>query len=222
MWLDDFTPEIESSEWGWQSSEAIKEASEKYKEASKKAWAKVAKAWKDEKKARKYDFLLAWFLVKIIVDPKYDFLLDTLFPTTNAWFSSNFILWILSLINTDISNKIREVTDQTPIVFDYEIKKDNTIFDDNNIDPKIKNRINNWVEDIISSITIEYSSLQTEKLKQLLNDKRDILINYSKVVFIFFLKEINISISENKAENIVEFIISEVENNIKKLNIEKI
>ena len=55
MWLEDFTPEIESSEWWWNSAESIKEVSEKFKEASKKSQAKVQKTQKDEKKAKKYD-----------------------------------------------------------------------------------------------------------------------------------------------------------------------
>jgi len=222
MWLEDFTPEIESSEWAWQSSEATKEASEKYKESSKKAWAKIAKTGKDEKKARKYDFLLAWFLVKIIVDKKYDFILDTLFPASASGYPSNFILWILSLIHTEISNKIRDHSNKETIIFDYKTKNETIEFDDNNIDPKIKDRINYWVEDIVDSISIEYSNIQTEKLKELLDTKREIITNYSKIVFIFFLKEINISIPENKAENIIEFIISEVEKNINNLKIEKI
>jgi hypothetical protein len=36
---------------------------------------------KDEKKAKKYDMLLAGFLVKIIIDKKYDFILNPLFST---------------------------------------------------------------------------------------------------------------------------------------------
>jgi hypothetical protein len=34
---------------------------------------------KDEKKAKKYDMLLAGFLVKIIIDKQYDFILSPLF-----------------------------------------------------------------------------------------------------------------------------------------------
>ncbi len=67
MSLDEFTPDIESSEGGWNSAEASKEVSEKFKEAVKKA--------------KKYDFLLANFLVKIIVDKKYDPILERLFKT---------------------------------------------------------------------------------------------------------------------------------------------
>ncbi len=222
MWLDDFSPEIESSEWVWQSSEAIKEASEKYKEASKKAWAKIAKTAKDEKKAKKYDFLLAWFLVKIIVDKKYDFLLDTLFPAIHSWYPSNFILWILSLIHLEISHKIRETSGKEIVQFDYKVKSETEVFDDNHIDPIIKNRINYWIEDIIDSVTVEYSHIQTEKLIQLLKEDNNLLLEYISKIFSFFLQEINISITKEKSDNISEFILTEVSKAINNLDLKEI
>ncbi len=222
MWLEDYTPEIESSEWGWQSVETSKEASERYKESTKKAWTKVAKTKKDEKKAKKYDFLLAGFLVKIIVNKKYDNILDTLFPTIHTWYPSNFVLWILSLINLEISNEIRNVSNKKHINFQYNIKAEIENFDDSNMDLEIRNRINSWVEDIVDSVTLEYSHIQTEKLKVLLNQDNILLLTYTSKVFTFFLKEINISITESKSLSISEFILSEVEKNIDKLKIEKI
>ena len=222
MGIEDYTPEIESSEWAWNSTEATKESSEKYKESSRKAWAKIAKTQKDEKKAKKYDFLLAGFLVKIIVDKKYDSLLNSIFPAIHDWYPSNFVLWILSLINNDISNKIREISNKTSISFDYKIKEELENFDDSNMNSQIKDRINHWVEDITDSVTIEYSNLQTKKLKSLLETDKRILLNYTSKVFSFFLKEININISEAKSNNISEFIISEVKKSIDKLEIENI
>jgi hypothetical protein len=222
MGLEDYTPEIESSEWGWNTAEVSKEASEKASEKAKKAWAQIAKTQKDEKKAKKYDFLLAGFLVKIIVDKKYDTILDTLFPTIHAWYPSNFVLWILSLINIKISNKIRETTNKSPISFNYNIKNEIEKFDDSNIDKVIQNRINNWVEDITDSVTLEYSSVQTQKLKELLIKDKIILLTYTSKVFIFFLKEINISITESKSLSISEFILSEVQKSIENLEIENI
>lgn len=225
MWIEDFSPEIDSLWWIWNNNETIKEISEKFKEETKKAWAKVAKVWKDEKKAKKYDVLLAWFLAKIIVDKKYDFILENLFKSINKWYSSNFILWILSLINIDISNKIREISRKKPIIFNYEIKKEIEEFDNNNINEKIKIRINNWIEDIIDILIIDYSNIQTEKLKSMLknnNKEKDILIKYTNNIFSFFLKSLNINITELKSQNISNFIISEVEKSINKLYIENI
>ncbi len=222
MWIEDYSPDIDSSEWVWNSAESAKDASEKYKESTKKAWAKVAKTRKDEKKAKKYDFLLAGFLVKIIVDKKYDTILDTLFPAIHLWYPSNFILWILSLINIEISEKIRETSNKKNINFNYNIKKIITEFDDNNIDQSIQNRINYWVEDITDSVVLEYSSIQTQKLKQLLIKDDTLLLNYTNKVFSFFLREININITEKKSRNISEFILSEVKKSINKLEIENI
>ncbi len=222
MWLEDYSPEIESSDGLWQSIESTKETSEKYNESSRKAWAKVAKVWKDEKKAKKYDFLLAWFMVKIIVDKKYDFILESLFNSIHIWYPSNFILWILSIINIDISNKIREVSNKQLINFKYSIKNDIEIFDDKNINFKIKERINYWIEDIMDSVILEYSNIQTEKLKQLLIIEEKILLEYISNIFSFFLDEINIKISKNKSESISTFIILEVKKSIDKLILEDI
>jgi len=222
MWIEDYSPDIDSANWPWNSAEATKEVSEKYKESSKKAWAKVAKVSKDEKKAKKYDFLLAWFIVKIIVDKKYNFILESLFKAIHEWYPSNFVLWILSLINIEISNKIRETSNKQYILFDYEKNEEQEEFDDHNINLKIKNRINFWIDDIMDSLIIEYSSIQTEKLKLLLLNDDVILLDYTSNIFTFFLNEINISISKKKSENISDFIISEVKKSIDKLEIENI
>ena len=221
MSLEDFIPDIDSSEQWWESSETSKEVSEKFKEAVKKTWAKIKKTQKDEKKAKKFDFLLAWILVKIIVDKKYDFILDTLFKSLYTWFPSNFILWILSIININISHKVREFSKKENITFEF--KEIEIIeFDDNNLNVQIKNRINEWIEDMTDSVSIEYSSIQTENLIELLKSKKSILLNYTSKVFTFFLKDINIRISEEKSRNISEFILWEVEKSIKNLKIEEI
>lgn len=222
MWLENYSPDIDSSEWLWNWTEKTKEASEKYKESVKKSWVKIARTKKDEKKAKKYDFLLAGFLVKIIVDKKYDTILESLFPTIHKWFPSNFVLWILSLINIEISNKIREVSQKEKIIFNYKIKSTDTNFDDSNIDKEIQNRINYWVEDIVNSIIIEYSNIQTKKLKELLITDNELLLIYMSKVFSFFLKEININISKSKSDNISEFILNEIKKSINKLKIEEI
>ena len=180
------------------------------------------KTQKDEKKAKKYDFLLAGFLVKIIVNKKYDSILESLFPNINSWYPSNFILWILSLIYMDISEKLRSVSWKEQIVFNYDMKEELEEFDNHNINSQIKNRINYWIEDIIDSVCLEYSNIQTKKLRLLLDKDTDLLITYTSKVFSFFLKEINIRVTEKKSLNISEFIISEVKNSINKLEIENI
>jgi len=223
MGLDDFSPDLDWVDSWWNSANAVKEGvSEKYKEWSKKAGAWIKRTRKDEKKAKKYDFLLANFLVQIILDKKYDSVSESIFNLTNAWYPSNYILGVLSLIYIDISNKIREFSKKPQIVFDYEIKTKKQEFNDDDLDIEIKNRINYWVEDIVDSLTIEYSSIQTEKLKILFKKNDPLLLDFTKLVFNFFLKEINISINDTKLENILIFILSEIEKGIDKLEIENI
>jgi len=163
---------------------------------------------------------LANFLVKIIINKKYDIILDSLFKTLNSWYPSNFILGILSIIDIKISDKIRELSWKEKISFSYKIKEI-VNFDDNNLDENIKRRINFWVEDIIYIVTIEYSSILTEKLIEKFKENNNLYF-FLKKVFYFFLKQINIHISENKLSWISEFILSEIEKQIKNLKIEKI
>ncbi len=221
MWLEDFSPELDSSEWLWNSKESVEKVSEKIKESTKKASAWIQRTKKDEQKAKKYDFLLAWFLVKIIVDKKYDFILQELFKVMNLWYTSNFVLGILSLINVDISNRIREHNAKLPIFFNYK-KLEKIVFDDNNIDKEIKNRINYWIEDIIDSVTIDYSNIQTKKIIELLEWDNNIIQNYISNILWFFLFQLNILINKNTSLNISIFIINEVLKSIKKLNLEEV
>ena len=221
MSLEEFTPDIESSEW-WDSwAEAISEkASEKAKEDSKKSAAGQARTQKDEKKAKKHDFLLAGFLVKIIINQKYDSILNTIFGATSSGFSSNFILWLLSLINIESSDKIREMSGKEKIEFSY-MSEEAQEFDDHHMAPAIKDRINNWVEDIIDILTIDYSHVATQQLINSLSNDAAIR-TLTKQIFNFFLNEINITISDAKAENICDFILWEIKKEISKLEIQEI
>jgi hypothetical protein len=87
MSLDTFIPS-ESPEAGANAAEV----SEKLKDAIKRGTAGIKRTQKDEKKAKKYDMLLAGFLVKIIIDKKYDSILESLFASLNKGFSSNLVL----------------------------------------------------------------------------------------------------------------------------------
>ena len=222
MSLDEFSSEIDSSEGSISSIGAGKEVSEKFKESVKKASAWIKRTQKDEKKAKKHDFLLSNFLVRIILDKKYDILLDSLFKSLDSSFSSSFILWIVSLIDIEISNKIRNLAWKQKINFNYLPKNESIDFHDYNIDSDIKNRINLWVEDIISILSIEYSSLLTTNLINTTIEKRDIILNFSSLVFIFFFDGININITKSKSDSYCDFIISEIINSLKNLQIEEI
>ncbi|MDD3646356.1 MAG: hypothetical protein PHH06_03015 [Candidatus Gracilibacteria bacterium] len=220
MSLEDYIPDIESSEGGGQSAEAIKEISEKFKESVKKGAAGIKRTQKDEKKAKAQDMLLANFLVKLILDKKYDPLLNSLFSSLSKGFSSNFLLGVMSLVYIDISHKIREFSGKQQIDFSYK-SPELVTFDDAHLPIPIKNRINSWVEDMIDSVSINYSHIQTEKLLELLKTDESI-IKFISLVFAFFLREVNITITESKAESIIAFILTEVYKSLEKLEIEEV
>ena len=161
MWLDDYIPSEWVSEGGWASAEQAREASEKFKEQVRKASAWIKRTQKDEKKAKRQDLLLANFLVQLILNKKFDDILELLFKLLDKWYSSNFLLWILSLVHTDISNKIREFAGKDLVEFDY-VSEETIEFDDSNIDPQVRKRINAWVEDIILSTTSDYKKINSD------------------------------------------------------------
>ncbi len=215
MSIEEYVPEIESSEWPWQSWEKVKEISEKYKESAKKAQAGIKKTQKDEKKAKKYDFLLAKFLVELILKKKYDKLLGFLFISLDKWYWTNFLLWILSLVYVPISNEIRKISKKEKISFSYKIKSETVEFDDNHIDIEIRTRINNWIEDMESILLIQSSELISKNMVELI-DKDDSITIFIGEVFKFFFNELNINISKEKIENYSNFIIWELIKILKK------
>ena len=80
MWLNDFSPSIDWQDEGSLSLGNVSEQiSEVYKEEQKRAQAKISKTQKDEKKAKKQDLLLAKFLVKILIDKRYDSIFPSMF-----------------------------------------------------------------------------------------------------------------------------------------------
>jgi len=115
----------------------------------------------------------------------------------------------LSLIYLPISDKIRELSKKNQINFNYVKTFEIIDFDDNNLDNEIKNRINFWLEDIIDILSIEYSSLQMEKIKKLIKNKENYknLLIFSSLVFQFFFKELNININTSKSNNYMDFIL---------------
>ena len=219
MWLEDFIPSETWADAGPKSSEI----SEKFKESVKKSSAGIKRVQKDEKKAKKFDLLLASFLTQIIRNPKYDFLLDDLFKTLDNWYSSNFLLWILSLVYLPISDKIRELSKKELIDFQY-VKTFEMVDFDDDLDESIKKRINFWIEDITDIIGIEYSSLQIENIKKLFKQRETYhqLVVFSSVVFQFFFQELHIQISTSKSRSYIEFILWQIFQEINEIQTEEV
>lgn len=216
MDLDTFTPS-ESPE----SSSNSAEISEKIQESIKRWAAWIKRTRKDEQKAKRNDILLAWFLVKIIIDKTYDFVLDDLFLCLNKGFSSNILLGIISLVHEEISEKIRLFSgkDFQRYTFKYQQK---TQFDDSQVDIAVKQRINTWVEDIVDIISIDYSHVQIEELRNIFIIHNQEVSWFTQKVFTFFLEKSNIEISESQAWLISEFILSEIEKSIENLEISEV
>lgn len=219
MWLEDFIPSESWNNGPWSA-----EVSEKFKEAVKKSAAWIKRVQKDEKKAKKYDMLLAHFLVEIIKNPKYDFLLKDLFASLDAWFPSNFLLWILSLIYVDISHHIRSVSGKNQLDFHYQPSPSKQLFSPNNIDTQIQKRINFWIEDIVDVLLIESSTLQIKNMLQVMQDEKvsQHLWDFTSVIFQFFFEELNIELSLPQSNSYCEFILWEVMKKIKNIPLEEV
>ncbi len=202
---------LESAE-SWSNSAEI---SEKYKESAKKAAAGIWRTQKDEGKAKRYDFLLARFLVEMLLKKKYDSLLGELFSCLDAGYGTNFLLGILSLIYAPISQEIRKSSQKELFEFHYIVTGESLSFDAQEIPEEVRKRVNAWIEDMEAVVVFEVSSIITKRtLGLILYDEK--IRTFTTSVFRFFFTELNISISSAKAQNYSEFILWELEKSLKK------
>lgn len=218
MGLEDFIP----SESGPSDPQSA-EISEKFKEAIKKSGAWIKRVQKDEKKAKKFDLMLARFLTEIIRDPQYDFLLGDLFKSLDAWFSSNFLLGVLSFIYQPVSDEIRRLTQKNPIEMPYKKTFDKIAFHDTSLDEGLKKRINAWVEDMVDIVSLEYSHLQIQKMIDMFSkQQKEVIVRFWALVFWYFFDEKNIEVSRNTAFQYIDFILSQVFQKLQTLQVEEI
>ena len=142
----------------------------------------------------------------MILKKKYDSLLDELFSCLDAGYGTNFLLGVLSLIYIPISHEIRKFAEREEIAFHYK-KSDTTIeFDDHNMSPQVRARVNAWIEDMEIVTSLEVSSIVTKRtLGLILYDEK--IRKFTKSVFSFFFTELNISITDGKSRSYSEFIL---------------
>lgn len=96
-------------------------------------------------------------------------------------------------------------------------------FDDETIDPAIRKRINEWVEDIFTVVSFDPSVVMTERFLHILGSKeKNDVVKLLGGVLIFFLLRVNVHISGDKASLYTEFILKEVEKKLKELRLEAI
>ncbi len=213
MWLEDYSPAEDAS---WPKSA---EVSEKFKESAKKAAAGIKRVQKDEQKAKKFDLILVDFLVIFIRDKKYDEILESLFKVLDSGISSRFIVAILSLVYLPISDKIREITGKENLKFFYH-SNENKDFDDSDIDPILRDRINHWIEDIVSIMSFDPSGIVDKRTLELI--KNTDVLKFTSKVFSFFFKEINMNISPSKSNSYADFILQEVQKVLSKIEMEEV
>lgn len=225
MWLDGLD-NLDGDEGGAEGG------SEQQSEASKakaaKSLAGIQKTRKDEKKAQRDNDYLHLCLREIIVSRKYDEIIPYIFPLFEAWVPSHIIVGAFSLIHQPASDIIRdhymkEGSEASHREFHMRVYDVPVTFDDETIEPVIRKRINEWIEDIFTIISHDPSVVMTERFIAALDKKeqKDISKLLSEIL-IFFLGSINIHISSEKASSYTQFILKEVGKKVKALKLEGI
>ncbi len=96
-------------------------------------------------------------------------------------------------------------------------------FDDETIDPAIRKRINEWVEDIFTVVSHDPSVVMTQRFMDILRGKENKgIIHLLSGILIFFLLRVNVHISPERATVYTEFILKEVEKKVKSLQIKSL
>ena len=134
MSLEEF---ISPDQWPEQGG-ASAEISEKFKESVKRASAGIKRTQKDEGRAKKYDFLLANFLVQIILKKEFDDLHDGMFACLDNGMSSSFVLGIFSLVYEPISQEIRKISGKEYSSFSQISFSETQIFSDSHLPETIR------------------------------------------------------------------------------------
>lgn len=203
MGLEEFIPQESGEQWP-----ASAEIVEKIREGIKKWQAGTKRVRKDEKKAKHYDMSLAHFLVKILLEKKYDSLFDSMFWTIHSGVPSNLVMWILSLIYPDISNYIREFSGKSLIDFHF-LSEETLNFSDSDLPSDLKQRVNEWIEDIIDILKHDPSTVLVEKTIHAIYESEEIYVFWTQV-FIYFMNESNVYIRDSKARDYINYIFKQV------------
>jgi len=84
-------------------------------------------------------------------------------------------------------------------------------FNNHTLPLAVRQRINNWVEDMGTIISSDPSTILTERVLDFLNkgDTQDIIFSMTKTLQ-FFMEHININMSEGKAKSFSTFILSQL------------
>lgn len=222
--------------WWEKVQESATEKKEKAAKAAK-AMAWIQKTRKDEKKAQKDNDFLYEIVIDIIQNPKYDILIPFISELLRNTIPSNLIIGWISLIYNEATYIIRsnylpwktsmvldkKQAQQFKININYQPTQEIIEFNDDNTHEAIKWRINEWIEDIISVVSFDPSSIVTNKFLRLIEEdaNKNLIINYLAWVLTFFLFEYNISISKEKAFLYAKFVLWEAVKKMKTLKVDE-
>jgi hypothetical protein len=234
MWLDSID-DIDSWEVWAQASETKEEQKEK-KDRFAKSLAWIGRTQKDEKKAKKDNDNLFDIIKEILKDPKYDVLIPFVVETLKIQTPSNFILWSLSLIYNDAALLIRanynrnnslviipENKNMENSLVDYIRKEEAIEFSEENLDPNLRKRINEWIEDIYSVICFDPSTIVTDRFLGLISkNEKEHFINLLCAILTFFFYDLNITIPKSIAFKYSDFILGEIKRKVEWLKLEEI
>ncbi|HBY75034.1 TPA: hypothetical protein DEG21_04125 [Patescibacteria group bacterium] len=94
------------------------------------------------------------------------------------------------------------------LTFDYQKTSELIEFSEENLDKILRNRINEWIEDIYKVVSNDPSTIISNRFLSLTSDKEKIkFINFLSSLLTFFFYDLNIVIQKNTAFNYSEFIL---------------
>lgn len=219
MGIEDFSPDVESSEAGPGAPESIREADPA---RVSKTLRNIRKTRGDEKKAQRGDDALARVLAAILRDPAYGFLIDAIVPLAARNVPSHFIVGCVSLIYAPATEAVRHeyyrpARETEGPLSAYEPSAEPVAFDEETIPEPVRERINRWIEDMSAVIAYEPSNIVTKKFLDLLAvpKYREVIAGFVAGVFEHFLATLSFAISERRAGSYAEFIVATLEKHLK-------
>lgn len=108
------------------------------------------------------------------------------------------------------------------IVFQYKTSGPSD-FNEETLDPRIRTRINEWIEDIFAVVSHDPSTIMTERSLRLLGGKaKKNVVAFVSEILVFFFRSLNIHITSEKASLYADFIIGEVKKKLGAIKLETI
>ena len=186
----------------------------------------IRRTQKDEKKARRDDDLLALLLAHMLQDESAHPLLLAMIPLIELGVPSHFIIGCVSLTYAEAERLVARhysgaERERQPRIHDLRgglrpVSETIIPFDENSLDPKIRDRINLWIEDMFVSLGADPSFIATKKLfgNLIASGEHERIAAFMALVLRMFLASLAIRIPENKATAYADFISRELRTKI--------